>query len=102
VRDSTGAVIGVAVAVVCDPATDEAAWLVVYTGAPDAAVVVAPVRGSSLLGDDIVTDTSRDDVLTALPVQLDVTMDPTQHVRLSEHFRRSSGRADGHTGLSRS
>ena len=95
VRDSTGAVLGVTVAVVSDPTTDQAAWLVVYTGVPDATLVVAPVRGSSLLGDDIVTDATRDSALAVPPVHLDVTMKPTDHLRLSEHFRRHARRQTG-------
>ena len=88
VRDASGAALGVTVAVVCDPLTARAVWLAVYTGLPAATVVVVPVCGSSLLGDDIVVDATRDSVLAAPPIELDVTFDPAQERVLSDHFRR--------------
>lgn len=88
VRDASGAALGVTVAVVRDPLTARAVWLAVYTGLPAATVVVVPVCGSSLLGDDIVVDADRDSVLTAPPIELDVTFDPAQDRVLSDHFRR--------------
>lgn len=88
VRDASGATLGVTVAVVCDPLTARAVWLVVYTGLPAATVVVVPVCGSSLLGDDIVVDADRDSVLAASPIELEVTFDPAQDRVLSDHFRR--------------
>jgi hypothetical protein len=88
VRDTSGAALGVTVAVVRDPLTARAVWLAVYTGLPDASVVVVPVCGSSLLGDDIVIDTDQDSVLAAPPIELDVTFDPAQERVLSDHFRR--------------
>jgi hypothetical protein len=88
VRDASGAALGVTVAVVRDPLTARAVWLAVYTGLPAATVVVVPVCGSSLLGDDIVVDATRDSVLAAPPIELDVTFDPAQERVLSDHFRR--------------
>ena len=88
VRDASGAALGVTVAVVRDPFSDRVVWLAVYTGLPAATVVFVPVRGSSLLGDDIVVDADRDSVLAAPTIELDVTLDPAQARLLSDHFRR--------------
>ena len=100
VRDASGAALGVTVAVVCDPDTNRSVWLAVYTGVPAATVVVVPVCGSSLLGDDIVVDVDRDDVLAAPTIELDVTLDPTQDRILSDHFRRHAYVAAHPTGRS--
>jgi hypothetical protein len=91
VRDTRGASLGVTVAVVCDPVTDSAVWLAVYTGLPTATVVVVPVCGSSLLGDDIVIAADRDIVLAAPRIELAARLDPFQERLLSEHFRSHAG-----------
>jgi hypothetical protein len=95
VRDASGATLGVTVAVVCDPLTARAVWLAVYTGLPAASAVVVPESGSSLLGDDIVVDATRDSVLVAPPIELEVTFHPAQDRVLSDHVRPHAS-ATGH------
>jgi hypothetical protein len=97
VRDSGGAALGVTVAVLRDAVTHRAVWLAVYTGVPNATIVVVPVCGSSLLGDDIVIAADRDSVLAAPTIELEARLDPAQERDLSDHLRRQPGAAAGST-----
>ena len=99
VLDSTGDPIGISVAAYADAGSGRPTWLAVYTGRRTAVIVVVPVDGSSMLGDDILIAHDLDTVLAA-PGDPQSLSDPTRQGRLSAHYRRVACR--GHQARSTS
>jgi hypothetical protein len=89
VRDVVGEPIGVVVDVYRGAASDRPVWLAIDTGGPHAAQVVAPVRGASLLGEDVVIAYDRHAVITAPSVDAVVTLEPSHEHLLSTHYTRA-------------
>ena len=85
-RDASGAVIGIVVDVYADPLTRRPAWLAISTGFFGTRIAVAPLRGASLLGEDVVIAHDRDTVLTAPPGDVVVTIDPAEQQSLIDHY----------------
>ena len=86
VRSSDGDSLGITVGVHVHGDLPHPVWLIVDTGTPGTPTVVAPARGSSLLGDDIVIRADRDTVLTAPTVNGLNTMDPADARSLVDHY----------------
>lgn len=89
VLDDRGETLGVLIEIYADGLTRRPAWLAI-----DAAsgVVVAPVRGASLLGEDVVIAHARRTVATAPAVEVLGTVDPAQEQLLSNHYGRRASR----------
>ena len=94
VRSSDGDSLGITAGVYAHRVFRHPAWLIVDTGMPGAPVVVAPARGSSLLGDDIVIGADRDAVLTAPTVHGRSVLDPADERSLTAHYARCAGGVD--------
>ncbi len=85
-RDTSGEVLGVVVDVYEDPATREAAWLAISTGYFGTRIAVVPIRGASLLGDDVVVAHHRTLITTAPAVDVFVAVTPDHHRLLVDHY----------------
>ncbi len=88
VRSSDGDSLGITVGVHVHGDSPHPVWLIVDTGNPGTPTVMAPARGSSLLGDDIVIRPDRDTVLTAPTVNGLNAMDPDDARSLVDHYVR--------------
>jgi hypothetical protein len=88
VRSSAGDSLGITVGVYAHTVSQQPAWLIVDTEMLGTPVVVAPARGSSLLGDDIVVAADRDALLTAPTVNGLRVMDPADERSLTGHYAR--------------
>lgn len=93
VLDRHGDVFGVVVDVYVDAFTRRPAWLAISTGMFGTNVTVAPVRGSSLLGDDVVVAHSKQVVTTAPAALPHPTLDPVAELAVSHHYmpRKQAG-----------
>ena len=63
VLDVSGNRIGVIVDIYCDVTTARPTWLAIEIGGSPPTIAVTPVRGSSLLGEDVILANDRDTVL---------------------------------------
>jgi len=95
VRDTGGNVLGVVVDVYEDPNTRQPTWLAVSTGYFGTRIVVVPICGSALLGDDVVVAHNRETITKAPAVEIFVAVTPDHHRQLSDHYGPSP-RDGGH------
>ena len=96
VLDVNGDPVGVIVAICCDASSGRPAWLAIDIGdmlAMD--VVVAPVRGSSLLGEDVVIAHDQQTLVTAPHVTARSVLQRADEDTLHVHYTR---RPSGHNG----
>jgi len=84
--DRRGEVLGLVVDAYTDPVTHRIRWLAVATGFFGTRVAVVPVRGASLLGDDVVIAHSRHVITTAPAVDIVVGVDPADERSLIDHY----------------
>ncbi|MGH9272806.1 MAG: PRC-barrel domain-containing protein [Ilumatobacteraceae bacterium] len=88
VIDQAGRTVGVVVDIYSDLVTGRPSWLAISTGFFGTRVVVAPVRGASLLGDDVVIAVPRDVVESAPHVRAVVGIPPEQELAVLDHYTR--------------
>ncbi len=88
-RDNRGEILGVVVDVYEDPDTRQPTWLAISTGYFGTRITVVPIRGCSLLGDDVVVAHDRSTITSAPAVEINVTVAPEHHRLLVEHYVRS-------------
>ena len=92
VKAADGDSLGISVGVYVDAVSRQPAWLIIDTGLAGTPLVVAPVPGSSLLGDDIVVGADRDAVLSAPTVADLVPLDTGEVRSLTAHYdHRAAG-----------
>lgn len=90
VLDVAGEPVGVVADVYTNPTTRRPTWLAIGTGPVGDAIAVAPVRGASLLGEDVVIAVDRRSVLQAPRVDVVVIVEPEHELFLSSHYTRSA------------
>lgn len=86
--DNRGALLGVVVDIYTD-LSRRPEWLAISTGFFGTRVAVAPVRGASLLGEDVVIAHDQRTITTAPTVDVIVAVDPQQQQRLVDHYSRA-------------
>ena len=86
VRDTSGDVLGVVVDVYEDPHTRRPTWLAISTGYFGTCVAVVPIRGASLLGDEVVVAHNRETITEAPAVEIFVAVTPDHHRQLVDHY----------------
>lgn len=84
--DRRGVLVGVIVDVYDDPTSRRPAWLAISTGFFGARVGVAPLHSASRLGEDVVIAHDRSTIASAPPVDVVVTVNPSQQHRLIDHY----------------
>ncbi len=95
VRDRHGELFGVVVDIYVDARTRRPAWLAITTGTFGTKVTVAPVRGASLLGDDVVVGHSERTVVTAPMARPCRALDPVAEQAVAHHYAPSREPACG-------
>lgn len=99
--DNCGELLGTVVDIYDDARTRRPSWLAISTGFFGTRIAVAPVRGASLLGDDVVVAHDRHTVTHAPTVDIVVTVEPNQHQRLLDHYARPDPVAPDHPEIPR-
>jgi sporulation protein YlmC with PRC-barrel domain len=89
VLDKHGELLGMVIDVYPGPTSRRPEWLAVSTGYFGTRIVTVPLRGASLLGDDIVVRHDRSTVSDAPDVEIVSIVDPLQHRLLVDHYARS-------------
>ena len=89
VLDNHGELLGLVVDVYDDATSRRPEWLAISTGFFGTRVAVAPIRGASLLGDDVVVSHDRSTIRNAPPVDIVMTIDRRQQQRLRDHYAHS-------------
>lgn len=89
VLDKHGELLGMVIDVYPGPTSRRPEWLAVSTGYFGTRIVTVPLRGASLLGDDIVVRHDRSTVNDAPDVEIASVVDPLQHRLLVDHYARS-------------
>jgi len=87
--DQHGEVVGVVVDIYLDVETRRAKWLAISSGFFGTCAVVAPVRGASLLGGDVVIAHPREAIRAAPSVQAVVTIPPVAEQAVIDHYART-------------
>ncbi len=90
--DNHGTLLGVVVDICADVVSRRAEWLAISTGFFGTRVAVAPVRGASLLGDDVVIAHDRETITSAPTVDVLVAVDPDQQQLLVYHYARTTSK----------
>lgn len=86
VIDQHGEPVGVVVDIYVDADTGRAVWVAISTGFFGTRRVVAPVRGASLLGGDVILAQPRELVLSAPTVHALVVVPPHEQQLLVNHY----------------
>lgn len=84
--DRHGDLLGLVVDDYLDPATRQVRWLAVAAGYFGTRVAVVPVRGATLLGDDVVIAHDGDVITSAPTVDIVVGVDPADEQSLIDHY----------------
>ncbi|MGI9051414.1 MAG: PRC-barrel domain-containing protein [Ilumatobacteraceae bacterium] len=86
--DQHGEPVGVVVDIYLDMGTRRAKWLAISSGFFGTRTVVAPVRGASLLGGDVVISHPRELIGATPPVEAVVTIPLAVEQSVIDHYAR--------------
>lgn len=87
--DRHGVVVGLIVGVYDAPETHRPFWLAVATGFFGTRIGVVPLRGASLLGEDVIVPHDHQTISSAPQVSLVAEVTRSDHDHLTKYYRQS-------------